>query len=88
MKEQPTQDRPINTTVWAKWFKIDPVDDDVERMIVAASQWALSVEHQDRPRWLSLLGNSGVGKSLSKQRTIVSKLLIYSKFFWQSDTAD
>ena len=63
MKEQPTQDRPINTTVWAKWFKIDPVDDDVERMIVAASQWALSVEHQDRPRWLSLLGNRGVGKA-------------------------
>ncbi|NDB65346.1 MAG: ATP-binding protein [Euryarchaeota archaeon] len=58
-----TQDRPINTIVWAKWFKIDPVDEDVERMIVAASQWALSVEHEDRPRWLSLLGNSGVGKT-------------------------
>jgi len=62
-KAPPTQDRPINTTVWAKWFKVDPVDEDVERMIVAASQWALSVEHQDRPRWLSLLGNSGVGKT-------------------------
>ena len=62
-KAPQTQDRPINTKVWAKWFKIDPVDEDVERMIEAASQWALSVEHQDRPRWLSLLGNSGVGKT-------------------------
>ena len=62
-QEQQTRQTAVNTQAWAEWFKIELVDDNVERMVRAAAEWAIAVKAGDKPRWLSLLGSSGAGKT-------------------------
>ena len=62
-QEQPTKPTEVNTQTWAKWFGIELVDENVERMVRSAAQWAIAVKAGEKPRWLSLLGSSGAGKT-------------------------
>ena len=62
-KEQQTKVAPVNTKVWAEWLGIEVVDDEVKRMVDAAARWATAVKREESPRWLSLLGTSGSGKT-------------------------
>lgn len=53
----------MNLQTWAKWLGIKLVDDEVERMVKAAAQWATAVKEGKSPRWLVMLGTSGCGKT-------------------------
>jgi DNA replication protein DnaC len=48
---------------WAEWFKIQLLDEEVERMVRVSAEWARDVRDGEKPRWLSLLGSSGTGKT-------------------------
>jgi DNA replication protein DnaC len=50
---------------WAEWFEINLCDDrNIMAMVEAAARWCMAVKSGDAPRWLVLLGSSGIGKTL------------------------
>lgn len=62
--ETPTRKRiPPITQEWADWFKLKIVDQQVSSMIDIAANWALDIKEGEKPKWLSLLGSSGCGKT-------------------------
>lgn len=51
--------------VWAEWFQINLCNDPaIMAMVEAGARWVRSVHHNEEPRWLVLLGSSGIGKTL------------------------
>lgn len=62
-QERPTTETSVNSQTWAKWLGLELVDDEVERMVKAAAQWATAVKEGKSPRWLVMLGTSGCGKT-------------------------
>ena len=54
---------PPITKAWANWFGLERVDDQVDRMIDIAANWAMDIKEGEKPKWLSLLGSSGCGKT-------------------------
>ena len=64
IEETPTKTRPpVILRKWAEWFKIQLLDEEVERMVRVSAEWARDVRDGEKPRWLSLLGSSGTGKT-------------------------
>ena len=64
IKITPTKTRPpVILRKWAEWFKIQLLDEEVERMVRVSAEWARDVRDGEKPRWLSLLGSSGTGKT-------------------------
>ena len=55
--------------VWAEWFQINLCDDPaIEAMVEQAALWVRAVKNQESPRWLILLGSSGIGKTMITNR--------------------
>lgn len=61
---QPTKAEPVNTEAWAKWLALDTHGDaSLEAMVRACANFTLALRDKAAPRWLSLLGPSGIGKT-------------------------
>jgi DNA replication protein DnaC len=55
---------------WAGWLKINPHDDwDITALITACADFASAFKADpDSPRWISILGNTGTGKTHCARR--------------------
>jgi DNA replication protein DnaC len=64
IEETPTRTRPpVILKRWAEWFGLQLLDEEIERMVRVSAEWARDVRDGEKPRWLSLLGSSGTGKT-------------------------
>ena len=64
IEETPTKIRPpVILKKWAEWFGLQLLDEEIERMVRVSAEWARDVRDGEKPRWLSLLGSSGTGKT-------------------------
>lgn len=68
VSEPPTRDLPLSTKAlegWAAWLKIQPHNDkDITALINACANFALGFKlFPDYPRWITILGNTGTGKT-------------------------
>jgi DNA replication protein DnaC len=53
-----------NLKDWEKWFGFQTLNDSqLEEMLCAASMFVMDIKAGQKPRWLSLLGTSGAGKT-------------------------
>lgn len=73
MLEQQTQAKPLNTEAWASWFEFDIGGDEwtqaqLAQLVTAAGAFVRDVNNGARPRWLSMLGSSGAGKTFLARR--------------------
>ena len=66
-----TKEATSNTAAWAKWAEFEMHNDDqLERMVAAMGRFIRDIKDGAPPRWLSLLGPSGAGKThLAKRIT-------------------
>ena len=59
-----TKESPVATKDWAKWLDLDAdTADAMSDAIKAAARWAYAVKDGKHPRWLTLTGSSGTGKT-------------------------
>src|SRR6202041_1294707 len=66
---QPTKEKPRNIKVWAEWFKMQTHNDpQVEQMILRGAEFASAFKEGKQPRWMTLLGPSGIGKTHCARR--------------------
>lgn len=71
--ERPTKENPRNTRAWAKFSDFQTFDDpQLERMKAEAASFVDDIARDREPRWLSLLGTSGAGKTMLAK--LISKL--------------
>lgn len=78
----PTKGSPVNTKVWADWLNLQSHDDpELEYMIRCCAEFALAMKAGMSPRWLTLMGGTGVGKTHCGNRlwSVFSK-----KFAWHA----
>lgn len=67
--ERPTKVNPRNTRVWAKFSDVQTLGDpQLEQMKDEAVSFIDDLFAGRAPRWLSLLGNSGAGKTMLAKR--------------------
>jgi len=68
-KIQPTKGNRIDTRAWARWFQINLCNDAaIQSMVETSASWVRAVQQNDSPRWLVLLGSSGIGKTMIANR--------------------
>lgn len=54
----------VNTANWAKWAEFETCDDpQLTAMVAAMARFILALKEGGQPRWLSLLGTTGNGKT-------------------------
>ena len=54
---------------WADWLNLTHEDDkEVANLIAKCAAFAVAFKRAERPRWLALLGNTGVGKTHCAKR--------------------
>jgi DNA replication protein DnaC len=64
IEETPTKiRRPVILKQWAEWFGLKLLDEEIERMVRVSAEWGADVRDGEKPKWLSLLGSSGTGKT-------------------------
>jgi chromosomal replication initiation ATPase DnaA len=67
--EPQTKAQPINTKDWAGWLKIQTHSDpEIEALIQKCAEFALAFNEGRSPRWLTIMGNSGTGKTHCARR--------------------
>lgn len=60
----PTGILPVFNVKFAEWLGIQTFNDPaLEKLVVACEEWALAFRAKAQPRWLSLIGRSGTGKT-------------------------
>ncbi len=72
----------INTKAWAEWLRFETKDDrELERMVDCAATWMRRKRDGLSPCWLSLIGETGTGKTHIAKRIWEShrNLLDFSK---------
>jgi DNA replication protein DnaC len=53
-----------NIDQWAEWLKVEHFGDlELRAMVSACADWAMAFKTGQKPRWLSICGPSGTGKS-------------------------
>lgn len=56
--------KPITSPRFAEWLGIETFGDpELEKMVACCSEWACAFKIKSAPRWLTVLGGSGVGKT-------------------------
>jgi len=56
--------RPAFSQKFADWIKFKTFGDaELEKLTTAAHEWAGAFKRGDKPRWLSIIGTSGAGKT-------------------------
>ena len=64
-----TKALPANTQTLAKWLNLQTHNDpQLEGMVNACGQFAVDFKNGSPPRWLTLLGNTGTGKTHCARR--------------------
>ncbi len=64
-----TKASPINTKVWAEWLKLQTKgNSELEAMVNACAEFGLAFKEGSQPRWLSILGVTGTGKTHCAKR--------------------
>lgn len=59
----------MNTREWGTWLKCDPeTHDDLAPAIDAAGRWVEAFRTDSAPRWLTLTGKTGTGKTYIARR--------------------
>lgn len=59
----------MNTQDWATYLGIDTCGDgEIERMVDSCGRFLLGAKLKERPRWITLLGKSGTGKTHCAKR--------------------
>lgn len=59
----------INIQKWSEWLGIETFDDpELIKMVEACGRFCMAVKYQQSPRWISMLGVTGVGKTHSANR--------------------
>lgn len=54
---------------FADWLKFETFSDpELEKIVIACQEWADAFKSKAAPRWLSLIGSSGVGKTHCAER--------------------
>lgn len=94
MQAQPTKAEPVNTAAWAEWLEIETLNDpQLEAMAAACGRFILRFKARQSPAWLSLLGDSGVGKTHCADRVwrwLAARFnwadceFIHRKIYWAS----
>jgi DNA replication protein DnaC len=65
----PTKEPPVNTKDWAKWLRLETFGEPgLESLVERCALFASALAQGERPRWLSILGKSGTGKSHCAER--------------------
>lgn len=78
--EHSTKEPPISIEGWAKWLRIQTFKDpQLESMVEKCARFALALKEGKSPRWITLLGNAGTGKSHCGMSLW---LYAFSKFKW------
>jgi len=55
---------PPSNQKFSDWLQFNTLGDpQLEKAVVAAKRWVTAMKNGEEPRWLSLLGTSGVGKT-------------------------
>ncbi len=94
---QPTKDEPVNTKVWAEWLKLEMHDNEIVALIEVCARYLMAIRDGAKPRWLSILGNSGTGKThcarriwgYNKRKTNWSKAsFLPEEIYWPSFVSD
>ena len=68
-KAQPTKALPLNTKVWAEWLKLQTHNDaELESLVLKCGAFAIEYKNNARPRWITIVGNTGVGKTHCARR--------------------
>ena len=66
---QPTKAAPAATKVWAEWFKLSlHSDPELERLVRKCADFATAYQRSLPPRWITILGESGIGKTHCARR--------------------
>lgn len=69
ISEQPTTVKRRNIEEWAKWAKFQTFNEPMlEEMVNAVADFVLDMKNGSKPRWLSLVGTSGAGKTYLAKR--------------------
>lgn len=59
----------MNTKDWAGWLKLDLHDDaEIVTLVERCAEFALAMKAEAHPRWITILGNSGTGKTHCARR--------------------
>ena len=54
----------INIEAWAKWLKVETFGEQgLENLVSQCANFATALTKQEHPRWISLLGTCGTGKT-------------------------
>ena len=90
--EPQTKVAPVSTKVWAEWLKLQTKgNSDLEAMVIACAEFGLAFRGNQQPRWLSLLGVTGTGKTHCAQKmwnALAAKIdwrsaqFCHSKIYW------
>jgi len=65
----PTKASPVNTLVWASWLGLDTGGDpELEKLVRGAAEFCNAAKARQSPRWLSLMGVTGTGKTHCAKR--------------------
>lgn len=58
------QDTKVDLAEWSAWARFETLGDPaLENMLAKAAAWRLAVTAKESPRWLSLVGATGTGKT-------------------------
>lgn len=64
MQERSTPEKLLNTKEWAERFQFQTLNDpQLEAMVKEAAKFCMEMAVNAKPRWLSLVGTSGTGKT-------------------------
>jgi len=59
----------VNTKVWADWLNLDTHDDaELVALVGGCARYLMAFKDGLKPRWISILGNSGTGKTHCARR--------------------
>lgn len=59
----------VSTVVWARWLRLEMFGDpELEQLCRYTGRFVQAMKERKKPRWLSLLGKSGTGKTHVAQR--------------------
>ena len=69
IKEPSTKASPMNTEAWARWLDVDMRGlPSIRSMVTACASFLVAFRGNQTPRWITLMGKTGVGKTHCARR--------------------
>jgi DNA replication protein DnaC len=67
--EPQTKESPIDINLWADWLRLNHLNDpQLESMVAGCARFIRSFRDGQKPRWLTILGSTGTGKTHCAKR--------------------